>query len=318
VFKRIGVGLVTLLALIVVTFLLVHLMPGNPFDIANLTPSNQEEMMHHYGLDRPVTQQLGQYLVNLLHGDFGISFKKSGVSVSELIVEKAPATMRLGGIAFLAALILGTLLGIHMAVTGRDFVRGSILTFTTLGISVPNYVLALILMLVFGVRLKLFPVLGLGTPMHYVLPVTALAVYPLAQIARLVKTSFSEAMQQDYVVMAKAKGIAPGRITMLHVLKNTRLAQLYGRPDAPAFPLLTKNEYVALVCDILERLPSDITIHRLTGDAPQEELIAPDWTRDKHAVLNAIQQEFKARGSWQGSGLIPRPGSPAPPRQSSE
>ena len=84
VIKRIGIGLVTLLALVVVTFLLVHLMPGNPFDIANLTPSNQEEMMHHYGLDRPVTEQLGQYLVNLLHGDFGISFKKSGISVSEL------------------------------------------------------------------------------------------------------------------------------------------------------------------------------------------------------------------------------------------
>ena len=249
VFKRIGVGLVTLLALIVVTFLLVHLMPGNPFDIANLTPSNQEEMMHHYGLDRPVTQQLGQYLVNLLHGDFGISFKKSGVSVSELIVEKAPATMRLGGIAFLAALILGTLLGIHMAVTGRDFVRGSILTFTTLGISVPNYVLALILMLVFGVRFKLFPVLGLGTPMHYVLPVTALAVYPLAQTARLVKTSFSEAMQQDYVVMAKAKGIAPGRITMLHVLKNAMIPVITASGPMIAF-LLTGSFVVETIFTI--------------------------------------------------------------------
>ena len=205
--------------------------------------------MHHYGLDRPVTEQLGQYLVNLLHGDFGISFKKSGVSVSELIVEKAPATMRLGGIAFLAALILGTLLGIHMAVTGRDFVRGSILTFTTLGISVPNYVLALILMLVFGVRLKLFPVLGLGTPMHYVLPVTALAVYPLAQIARLVKTSFSEAMQQDYVVMAKAKGIAPGRITMLHVLKNAMIPVITASGPMIAF-LLTGSFVVETIFTI--------------------------------------------------------------------
>ena len=249
VIKRVGIGLVTLLALIVVTFLLVHLMPGNPFDIANLTPSNQEEMMHHYGLDRPVTEQLGQYLVNLLHGDFGISFKKSGVSVSELIVQKAPATMRLGGIAFLAALVLGTLLGIHMAVTGRDFVRGSILTFTTLGISVPNYVLALILMLVFGVRLKLFPVLGLGTPMHYVLPVTALAVYPLAQIARLVKSSFSEAMQQDYVVMAKAKGIAPSRITMLHVLKNAMIPVITASGPMIAF-LLTGSFVVETIFTI--------------------------------------------------------------------
>jgi radical SAM superfamily enzyme len=88
---------------------------------------------------------------------------------------------------------------------------------------------------------------------------------------------------------------------MLHVLRGTRLGSMY--EDSP-FPLLTKNEYVALVCDILESLPSDITIHRLTGDAPQDELIAPDWTRDKHAVLNAIQQEFSARGSFQGSALI--------------
>ena len=249
VIKRIGIGLVTLLALIVVTFLLVHLMPGNPFDIANLTPSNQEEMMHHYGLDKPVTEQLGQYLVNLLHGDFGISFKKSGVSVSELIAQKAPATMRLGGIAFLAALVLGTLLGIHMAVTGREAVRGSILTFTTLGISVPNYVLALILMLVFGVRFKLFPVLGLGTPLHYVLPVTALAVYPLAQIARLVKSSFSEAMQQDYVVMAKAKGIAPSRITMLHVLKNAMIPVITAAGPMIAF-LLTGSFVVETIFTI--------------------------------------------------------------------
>lgn len=221
--KRIGVGLVTLLALIIVTFLLVRTMPGNPFDIANLTPSNQEEMMRHYGLDRPILEQLVQYIQNLLKGDFGISFKKSGTTVSELILMEAPATMAIGGLAFLVALVLGTIIGIWMAVTGRDFVRGSILTFTTLGISVPNYVLALVLMLFFGVKLQWFPVLGLGTPAHYVLPVITLAVYPIAQISRLVKTSYTEAMQQDYVVMARAKGIASWRITIVHVLKNAMI-----------------------------------------------------------------------------------------------
>ena len=215
--KRIGIGLITLLALIVVTFLLVRLMPGNPFDVANLTPANQEEMMAHYGLDRPILEQLGKYIWNLLQGDFGISYKKSGVTVSELILQEAPATMRLGGIAFLLALVVGTAGGIWMAATGREFVRGAILTFSTLGISVPNYVLALILMLVFGVQLKWLPVLGLATPLHYVLPVITLAVYPIAQISRLVKTSYAEAMQQDYVVMARAKGISGGRIILLHV-----------------------------------------------------------------------------------------------------
>lgn len=247
--KRIGIGLITLLALIVVTFLLVRLMPGNPFDIANLTPSNQEEMMRHYGLDKPLAQQLGQYMLNLLHGDFGISFKKSGTTVSDLIRQEAPATMRLGALAFAVALVIGTAAGILMAVTGRDLVRGAILTFSTLGISVPNYVLALLLMLVFGVQLKWFPVLGLSTPAHYVLPVTTLAVYPIAQISRLVKSSYAEAMQQDYVVMAQAKGIARGRIAVVHILRNAMIPVITAAGPMIAF-LLTGSFVVETIFTI--------------------------------------------------------------------
>lgn len=249
VVRRIGIGLITLLALIVVTFLLVRLMPGNPFDIANLTPSNQEEMMRHYGLDKPLGEQLVMYIRNLLHGDFGISFKKSGTTVSELIRQEAPATMRVGGLAFLVALVVGTAAGILMAVTGRDFVRGAILTASTLGISVPNYVLALMLMLIFGVQLKWFPVLGLGTPAHYVLPVTTLAVYPIAQISRLVKSSYAEAMQQDYVVMAQAKGIRPGRIALVHVLRNAMLPVITASGPMIAF-LLTGSFVVETIFTI--------------------------------------------------------------------
>ena len=244
--RRIGIGLLTLLALIVVTFLLVRLIPGNPFDIANLTPSTQEAMMRHYGLDQPIFKQLGQYIRNLLHGDFGISFKKSGVTVSDLIVQKAPATLRLGGMAFLTAMVIGTAMGIWMAATGREFVRGTLLTFTTLGISVPNYVLALTLMLVFGVQFKWFPVLGLDTPAHYVLPVLTLAVYPIAQISRLVKTSYAEAMEQDYVLMARAKGIKPWRITIVHVLRNAMLPVITAAGPMIAF-LLTGSFVVETI-----------------------------------------------------------------------
>lgn len=247
--KRVGVGLITLLALIVITFLLVRLMPGNPFDIANLTPSNQEEMMRHYGLDKPIWEQLVQYIKNLLQGDLGISYKKSGTTVSELIRLEAPATMRIGGIAFLLALAVGTVIGIWMAATGREFVRGSILTLTTLGISVPNYVLALVLMLTLGVKLQWFPVLGLGTPAHYVLPVITLAVYPIAQISRLVKTSYSEAMQQDYVVMARAKGIRSGRIIVVHVLKNAMIPVITAAGPMIAF-LLTGSFVVETIFTI--------------------------------------------------------------------
>ena len=87
------------------------------------------------------------------------------------------------------------------------------------------------------------------------------------------------------------------KIHMLHLMEGTAMGEEYKR--AP-FPLLTREEYVSSVCDILEILPQTITIHRLTGDAPQDKLIAPDWTRNKHAVLNAVQQEFKRRGTYQG------------------
>ncbi|MBQ8087377.1 MAG: ABC transporter permease [Clostridia bacterium] len=247
--KRVCIGAITLLALIVVTFLLVRLMPGNPFDIANLTPSTQEEMVRFYGLDKPLGQQLAQYLRNLLHGDLGISFKKSGTTVRELIAQEAPATMRIGGIAFIVALALGTLIGIWMAVTGREFVRGGLLTLSTFGISLPNYVLALLLMLVVGVKLKWFPVLGLGTPAHYVLPVVTLAVYPIAQISRLVKSSYTEAMQQDYVTMARAKGIAHWRVTIVHILKNAMIPVITTAGPMIAF-LLTGSFVVETIFTI--------------------------------------------------------------------
>ena len=157
--------------------------------------------------------------------------------------------MAVGGIAFLVALIVGTAIGIWMAATGREFVRGSMLTVTTLGISVPNYVLALVLMLLFGVKMKWFPVLGLDTPMHYVLPVITLAVYPIAQISRLVKTSYSEAMQQDYVVMARAKGVKSWRITIIHVLKNAMIPVITTAGPMIAF-LLTGSFVVETIFTI--------------------------------------------------------------------
>ncbi len=99
-----------------------------------------------------------------------------------------------------------------------------------------------------------------------------------------------------------AAGFAPFgiKIHMLHLMKGTAMGKAYLK--AP-FPVLTREEYIKLVCDILEIMPQSVTVHRLTGDAPQDSLIAPDWTRNKHAVLNGIQQEFAARGSFQGSAL---------------
>lgn len=218
--KRVLFGIISLFALIVLVFCLTRLMPGNPFNYENINQSVREEMISHYGLDKPILTQLGMYLQNLLHGDLGISYKKPGMTVNHLIMTEAGYTIKLGVMAYLIALILGIIMGIGMAVTKHESIRGGLMIFTVMGISIPNYVLALLLMLVFGVTLKMVPVVGLGTWRHYILPVAALTVYPLAQISKLVRSSYSEAMNQDYVTMAKAKGISGIRISMEHILKN--------------------------------------------------------------------------------------------------
>lgn len=221
--KRIVMGAVSIFALVTITFFLTRLMPGNPFNLQNINQSVQEHILSYYGLDQPIYVQFGMYLQKLVHGDLGISFKKVGTTVNELIAMEAPYTMRLGLIAYTAALILGTVIGILMAVTRHESIRGGLMIFTILGVSVPNYVLALLLMLICGVTLQWFPVVGLTTWKHYVLPVITLTVYPLAQISKLVKSSYTEAMSQDYVIMAKAKGLGPLRIAFVHVLKNAMI-----------------------------------------------------------------------------------------------
>lgn len=221
--KRILMGFISILALITVTFFLTHLMPGNPFNIENVNQAVQDRIMSYYGLDQPTHVQFGMYIENLLHGDLGISYKKVGMTVNELIAMKAPATMKVGAIAYAVALVSGTLIGIAMASTKKEGIRGGLMVVTVLGISIPNYVLALLLMLICGVTFQWFPVVGLTTWKHYVLPVVTLAVYPLAQIAQLVKSSYMEAMNQDYVIMAKAKGLSQTRVIFVHVLKNAMI-----------------------------------------------------------------------------------------------
>lgn len=223
ILKRLLMGLVSLFALITVTFFLTRLMPGNPFDLSNVNQAVQDRIMSYYGLDQPIYVQFGKYLRNLARGSLGISYKKVGTTVNQLIAQEAPYTIRIGLIAYIAALLLGTVIGIRMAVTKKESVRGGLMFLTVLGISIPNYVLALLLMLLFGVTFQWFPVVGLGSWKHYVLPVTAMTVYPLAQIAKLVKSSFQEAMHQDYVIMARAKGISRTRILFVHILRNAMI-----------------------------------------------------------------------------------------------
>lgn len=219
IIKRLLIGIITLWALVTLTFILVHRMPGSPFEAENLSGSTVAQLEEAYGLNEPEWKQYLIYMENLFHGELGISYKKN-ISVNTLIARGAPYTIRVGLISFAISAVIGIAIGIWMSVTKNQVIKNILLAYATLGVSVPAFVIALYLMLIFGVWLSAVPIVGLTTPAHYILPVAAQAFGPIATIARLTKSTYTEATQMDYVIMAKAKGLSNFQIMFKHVLKN--------------------------------------------------------------------------------------------------
>lgn len=211
--------MVTIWALITITFFLIRIMPGSPFEADNLSQSAIEQLESTYGLDEPMWKQYILYMENLMHGDLGISYKKN-VSVNTLIARGFPYTLSIGLLSIAVSAFIGILMGIWMATSKRLAVKNTLLGIATLGVSIPGFVTAILLMMVFGVWWPVLPIVGLGSPANYILPVAAQSFGQIASIARLTKSTYSEAIQMDYVTMARAKGLSNLYITVRHVLKN--------------------------------------------------------------------------------------------------
>ena len=219
IIKRLLIGVVTIWALITITFFLIRIMPGSPFEADNLSQSAIEQLESTYGLDEPMWKQYILYMENLMHGDLGISYKKN-VSVNTLIARGFPYTLSIGLLSIAVSAFIGILMGIWMATSKRLAVKNTLLGIATLGVSIPGFVTAILLMMVFGVWWPVLPIVGLGSPANYILPVAAQSFGQIASIARLTKSTYSEAIQMDYVTMARAKGLSNLYITVRHVLKN--------------------------------------------------------------------------------------------------
>ena len=219
IIKRLFIGVVTIWALITITFFLIRIMPGSPFEADNLSQSAIEQLESTYGLDEPMWKQYILYMENLMHGDLGISYKKN-VSVNTLIARGFPYTLSIGLLSNAVSAVVGIRLGIWMATSKRLAVKNTLLGIATLGVSIPGFVTAILLMMVFGVWWPVLPIVGLGSPANYILPVAAQSFGQIASIARLTKSTYSEAIQMDYVTMARAKGLSNLYITARHVLKN--------------------------------------------------------------------------------------------------
>ena len=215
--KRLVTGAAALLFLTFLTFVMAHKMPGNPFDTGNVSEQVLQTIEEEYGLGEPLQVQFAFYMKNLLRGDLGMSIKKPGVTVNSVIARSLPVTAKVGILAFLSSLILGTLLGIWHLMTKRKLVKKVILFIESVGIGVPNFAYALLFMLIFGVYLKWFPIAGITTPMNYVLPVAALAVYPTCVISRMFYSAVQKEYTQEYVMFLKAKGLKESAILMRHM-----------------------------------------------------------------------------------------------------
>jgi oligopeptide transport system permease protein len=183
-----------------------------------------------YNLDKPLVEQFFIYIRELLKGDFGVSLK-NGREIGQIIGESFPISARLGFTAVAFALVLGTILGSLAALTRNKLPDRIIIFFSTLFTAVPSFVLATLLLLVFCIQLQWLPVWSTQTP-NYVLPVIALAAYPMAYTTRLAKTSMLDALDQDYIRTARAKGVAHWKIIFKHALRNSLIPVItYAGPE---------------------------------------------------------------------------------------
>ena len=247
--KRFLISLLSVWMLITVAFFLTRQMPGSPFQTGNVSGEVLEQMEQEYGFDQPVSAQYVTYMRNLLHGDLGISYMNPGESVTEVIARALPTTLSLGILAVIVSLVAGTLLGMLQAFSQKRWVRTTILFGTIFGAGIPNFVIALLLALFFGVQWKLLPVVGLDSWTSYLLPVLSLAAYPTAVVTRLMCHACRQELQKEYVVLAKVKGLSMRRIAWTHVWKNAWIPVLNYAGPAAAF-LLTGSFVVESIFTI--------------------------------------------------------------------
>ena len=219
--KRILLALVSLFAIITITYFLMNLMPGDPFMSEKASEENRAILIAKYGLDQPVYVQYGKYLENLLHGDMGTSYVlQKGRAVKDIIFESFQVSMGLGVRALLLAIVCGIILGCIAGLCKDKLPDAIIRVFSSIGISMPGYVIASGLMIFLAVNLKVLPV-NYNKPGGWVMPMLTLAIYPTSYLTRLTRASILEVMNQDYLRTERAKGMSEFVEVFIHALKNS-------------------------------------------------------------------------------------------------
>ena len=232
--KRIIMALIVLLLIASLTFLLMNLVPGGPF-LSEKAPSQAvlDALNAKYGLDQPLHIQLKNYLVNAVHGDFGVSLKmQKNRPVTDIIIEMFPVSLRVGIVAVIVAVICGVPMGCIAAYYRGGKMDSFLRVVMTLGISIPGFVVATLLLIFFGVKLHWLPTMGLNGWTSYIMPSFTLAFYPMCYLGRLSRSSMLDAINQDYIRTAKAKGVSKYKVIFKHALRNSLLPIItYAGPE---------------------------------------------------------------------------------------
>jgi ABC-type dipeptide/oligopeptide/nickel transport system permease component len=219
-------GLVfVLFAVSLVTFFLTRAVPGDPFAAGEreLPAATQQARAAKYGFDQPLLVQYGRYVWNVLQGDFGVPFQSPSQTVIDLIKDTWPVTIRIGALTILISYPLGIVLGLTAALHRNTWLDYAITFGSTLGMVLPNFVVAIWLILLFSVSLNWLPSGGWGTPAHIVLPVIAYSLLPTSLVARYTRVSLLESLGADHVRTARAKGLAERRVLYWHVARNAMI-----------------------------------------------------------------------------------------------
>ena len=219
--KRILLAVISIFAIITITYFLMNLMPGDPFMSEKASEENRAILIAKYGLDQPVYVQYGRYLENLFHGDMGTSYVlQKGRAVKDIIAESFKVSMGLGVRALILAVICGIILGCIAGLCKDKLPDAIIRVLSSVGISMPGYVIASALMMLLAVNLKILPV-NYNKPGGWIMPMITLAIYPTSYLTRLTRASILEVMNQDYLRTERAKGMSEFVVVFIHALKNS-------------------------------------------------------------------------------------------------
>lgn len=221
VFKRALAAIPVLWIVATLTFIMVRIVPGGPFDLDKaLPPEVVKNIQAKYHLDRPLLEQYGLYMGRLIQGDLGVSYKYANRTVNDILTDAFPVSLQLGAMGLLLAVIVGIPLGTLAAINRGSWADGVCMLIATLGISVPGFVVGALLIFVFGLWLKILPVALWESAQHMILPAVTLAASPAAYLARLTRSSVLEILQKDWVRTARCKGLSWERTIIQHVLRN--------------------------------------------------------------------------------------------------